>query len=153
MGVPMDSSLYSTLGKTPPQCLLVDDLLSTSAVNNNLDTSSDASLGPRGSPLPGNYNTLPNYNQQYIPQSIDYESWANPISYPIPSNASGPLSSADYVAFYIQISVPSSILPSSISTVYSKDVIEMGFNNIGRCSIIPQGLLPPDVSEEISNTQ
>ncbi|EXA29176.1 hypothetical protein FOVG_19292 [Fusarium oxysporum f. sp. pisi HDV247] len=158
MRVQITSSFYSAPGLNSPQLSLHDSLLSASTFNDNLGTSSDAIPSPRGSPFPGNYDYLPDYNQQYVPLSNNCESWASTVSCPVPFNVSIPLSSADYSAGYISTSVPSSILPSntnssSISVVFHKDVVEMEYNNVGRHSIILQGLPLPDVGEEGSSTQ
>ncbi|KAH7189826.1 hypothetical protein BFJ63_vAg16978 [Fusarium oxysporum f. sp. narcissi] len=158
MRLQITSSLYPAPDLNSPQPSLPDSLLSTSTFNDNLGTSSDAIPSPRVSPFPGNYNYLPDYNQQYVPLSDNCGSWASTVSRPVPSNVSSPLSSADYSAGCISINVPSSILPSntnspSISVVFHKDVVEMEYNNVGCHSIIPQGLPLPDISEENSSTQ
>lgn len=113
MGVSMTSSPYSTP--------VYDDSLST---------GSGAIPSPRASPFPsGDYGSLPDYGQQYVPLSNNCESWANTV--PVPSNVSSPSSSADtdgYGAGYIPTSVPTSMLPSnntstsSISAVGHKDI-------------------------------
>ncbi|KAK2685880.1 hypothetical protein QWA68_015079 [Fusarium oxysporum] len=158
MKVQITSSLSSAPGLNSPQLSLPDSLLSTSTFNDNLGTSSVAIPSLCGSPFPVNYSYLPDYNQQYVPLSSSCESWASTVSFPVPSNVSSPLSSADYSAGHISISVPSSILPfnvnsSRISVMFHKDVVEMEYNSVGRHSITPQGLSLPDVSKEASSTQ
>lgn len=115
MGVSMTSSPYSTP--------VYDD---------NLSTGSGAIPSPRTSPFPsGDYNSLPDYSQQYVPLPNNCESWANTVPCPVPSNVSSPSSSAntdDYSAGYIPTSVPASMLPSSnnsttnVNAVAHKDV-------------------------------
>ncbi|CAM1501171.1 Fc.00g103330.m01.CDS01 [Cosmosporella sp. VM-42] len=115
MGVSMTSSPYSTP--------VYDD---------NLSTGSGAIPSPRTSPFPsGDYNSLPDYGQQYVPLPNNCESWANTVPCPVPSNVSSPSSSAntdDYNAGYIPTSVPTSMLPSSnnsttnVNAVAHKDV-------------------------------
>ncbi|KAF5008978.1 hypothetical protein FDECE_4774 [Fusarium decemcellulare] len=121
MGVSMTSSPYSTP--------VYDD---------NLSSGSGAIPSPRGSPFPsGDYNSLPDYGQQYVPLPNNCESWASTVPCPVPSNVSSPSSSADdYSAGYIPTSVPTSMLPSnntsssSISAVGHKDVIKMEYDDV-----------------------
>ncbi|KAI8666724.1 hypothetical protein NCS57_00898600 [Fusarium keratoplasticum] len=121
MGVSMTSSPYSTP--------VYDD---------NLSSGSGAIPSPRGSPFPsGDYNSLPDYGQQYVPLPNNCESWANTVPCPVPSNVSSPSSSADdYSAGYIPTSVPASMLPSnntstsSINAVGHKDVIKMEYEEV-----------------------
>ncbi|EXM14114.1 hypothetical protein V3481_007352 [Fusarium oxysporum f. sp. vasinfectum] len=154
--VQITSSLSSSPGLNSPQLSLSDSLVSTSTVNNNLGTSSDAIPSPRGSPFPGNYNYFPDYNQQYVPLSNNCESCASTVSCPIPFNFWSPLSSADYSAGHISINVPSWFMlsntnSSSVSVMFHKDVVEMEYNNVGRHSIISQGLPLPDVVGKSGN--
>ncbi|KAM6524668.1 hypothetical protein FALCPG4_010276 [Fusarium falciforme] len=121
MGVSMTSSPYSTP--------VYDD---------NLSSGSGAIPSPRGSPFPsGDYSSLPDYGQQYVPLPNNCESWANTVPCPVPSNVSSPSSSADdYSAGYIPTSVPASMLPSnntstsSINAVGHKDVIKMEYEEV-----------------------
>ncbi|KAM0428140.1 hypothetical protein ACHAPT_007040 [Fusarium lateritium] len=122
MGVSMTSSPYSTP--------VYDD---------NLSSGSGAIPSPRGSPFPsGDYNSLPDYGQQYVPLPNNCESWASTVPCPVPSNVSSPSSSADdYSTGYIPTSVPASMLPSnntstsSISAVgHNKDVIKMEYEDV-----------------------
>ncbi|KAF4976832.1 hypothetical protein FZEAL_6573 [Fusarium zealandicum] len=122
MGVPMTSSPYSTP--------VYDDTIST---------GSGAIPSPRDSPFPsGDYGSLPDYGQQYVPLPNNCESWASTVPCPVPSNVSSPSSSADdYSAGYIPTSVPASMLPSnntsssSISAVgHHKDVIKMEYDDL-----------------------
>jgi len=121
MGVSMTSSPYSTP--------VYDDSLST---------GSGAIPSPRASPFPsGDYCSLPDYSQQYVPLPNNCESWANTV--PVPSNVSSPSSSAntdDYGAGYIPTSVPTSMLPSnntsssSISAVGGHKDIKMEYEDV-----------------------
>ncbi|KAH6883812.1 hypothetical protein B0T10DRAFT_579835 [Thelonectria olida] len=163
MGVPMTSSPCSAPGLTPRQLSLPDELLLTSTIyNDNLSTGSDAIPSPRESPFPGDYNSLPDYSQQYVPLSNNCESWASTVPCPVPSNVSSRSSSADdYSAGHIPISVPTSILPSnntsssSICAVCHKDVVKMEYDGVTHHGTIPQGLPLPDVrpGKEVTHTQ
>lgn len=122
MGVGMTSSPYSAPGGESPQEM---PLITLAAVSNtpalvfddNLSTGSGAIPSPRTSPFPsGDYNSLPEYNQQYVHMPNNCESWANTIPVSVPSNVSSPSSSAntdEFSAGYIPTSVPASMLPSS----------------------------------------
>ncbi|EGU72006.1 hypothetical protein FOPG_18198 [Fusarium oxysporum f. sp. conglutinans race 2 54008] len=167
MRVPTTSSPYSAPGLTPQQLSLPDELLMLTVYDGNLCAGSDAIPSPRGSPFPGDYNSLPDYNsfpdnsQQYVPLSNNCESLASTVSCPIPSSVSIPSSSADYGAGYIPISVPTSILSSnnssssSISAMCDKDVVKIVYDDVGHHGTIPQELRLPDVKhgEEFSHTQ
>ncbi|KAH6883449.1 hypothetical protein B0T10DRAFT_540109 [Thelonectria olida] len=141
MGVPMTSSPCSAPGLTPRQLSLPDELLLTSTIyNDNLSTGSDAIPSPRESPFPGDYNSLPDYSQQYVPLSNNCESWASTVPCPVPSNVSSRSSSADdYSAGHIPIS----------------DVVKMEYDGVTHHGTIPQGLPLPDVrpGKEVTHTQ
>ncbi|KAH7231395.1 uncharacterized protein BKA55DRAFT_199377 [Fusarium redolens] len=136
MRVPMTSSLYSAPRLTPQQLSLPDELLTSTVYDDNLSTGSDAIPSSRRSPFPGDYNSLPDYSQQYVLLSHNCESLASTVSCTIPSNVSSPSSSADYSASYIPISVPTSILPSnntsssSTSAICDKDVVKMEYDDV-----------------------
>ncbi|KAL5611305.1 hypothetical protein FOBRF1_007422 [Fusarium oxysporum] len=138
MGAPITSSPYSVPVLTPPQLFLPDELLLTSTVyDNNLSTGSDAIPSPCGSPFPGDYNSLVDYNQQYVPLPNNCESWASTVPCPIPSNTSSPSSSVNvYRAGYVPTSTPTLILPcnstgsSSISVMGHKDVTKLGYGGV-----------------------
>ncbi|KAJ4176434.1 hypothetical protein NW759_017042 [Fusarium solani] len=162
MGVTMTSSPYSAPGLTPRQLSLPNELLSTSTIYDNLSTGSDAIPNPRGSPFPGDSDSLPHYSQQYVPPPNNCESWASTVSCPVPSNVLSPSSSADdYNAGHISINVPTPILPSnntsssSISAVCHKGVVKMQYDDVGHHGTIPQGLPLPDArpGEEVGLPQ
>ncbi|KAH7121940.1 bZIP transcription factor [Dactylonectria estremocensis] len=106
--------------------------------DDSLSTGSGAIPSPRASPFPsGDYGSLPDYSQQYVPLPNNCESWANTV--PVPSNVSSPSSSAntdDYGAGYIPTSVPTSMLPSnntsssSISVVGGHKDIKMEYEDV-----------------------
>lgn len=106
MGVSMTSSPYSTP--------VYDD---------NLSTASGPIPSPRTSPFPtGDYNSLPDYSQQYVPLANNCETWASTVPCPVPSNVSSPSSSAntdDYSTGYIPTSVPTSLLPSTNNSTHN----------------------------------
>ncbi|KAH7132829.1 bZIP transcription factor, partial [Dactylonectria macrodidyma] len=93
--------------------------------DDSLSTGSGAIPSPRASPFPsGDYGSLPDYSQQYVPLPNNCESWANTV--PVPSNVSSPSSSAntdDYGAGYIPTSVPASMLPSNNTSTSSISVV------------------------------
>ncbi|KAK2685615.1 hypothetical protein QWA68_016263 [Fusarium oxysporum] len=154
----MTSSSYSAPGLTPQQLSLPDELLTSTVYDGNPRTDSDAIPSRRGSPFPGDYNSLPDYSQQYIPLSHNCESLASTVSCLIPSNDSTPASSADYNAGYIPISVPASILPSntsssSIGAVYDKDVIKTEYDDVCHHGTVSQDFPVPDTNEEVSHAQ
>ncbi|KAH8684171.1 hypothetical protein BGZ61DRAFT_550048 [Ilyonectria robusta] len=132
MGVSMTSSPYSTPGiySRPTAGALQTLTMVRTVYDDSLSTGSGAMPSPRASPFPsGDYGSLPDYGQQYVPLPNNCESWANTV--PVPSNVSSPSSSADtdgYGAGYIPTSVPTSMLPSnntstsSISAVGHKDI-------------------------------
>ncbi|KAF9774673.1 hypothetical protein IL306_007296 [Fusarium sp. DS 682] len=156
----MTSSSYCAPGLTPQQLSLPDELLTSTVYDGNPRTDSDAIPSPRGSPFPGDYNSLPDYSQQYIPLSHNCESLASTVSCLIPSNDSTPASSADYNAGYIPISVPASVLPSntsssSIGAVCDKDVIKTEYDNVCHHGTVSQDLPVPDTKydKEVSHAQ
>jgi hypothetical protein len=161
MRAPMTSSPYSAPDLTPPQLSLPDERLTSTVYDGNPRTGSDAIPSPRGSPFPGDYNSLPDYSQRCVPLSNNCESLASTVSFPIPSNVSAPLSSADYSAGYTQISPPTSNLPSnntsssSLGAVFDRDVVEMEYDDVGHHGTISQDLPPPDTrfDEEVSRAQ
>lgn len=153
MGVSMTSSPYSAPGTTSCQqpTAPVQPLLTTLTVyDDNLSAGSGAIPSPRGSPFPGDYNSLPDYGQQYVPLPNNCESWASTVSCPAPSNVSSPSSSADdYNSGYIPTSVPASILPSnstsasSISILGHKDIVKMEYDEMDHHGTTPRGFYPP----------
>ncbi|WZH50414.1 hypothetical protein QYS62_011658 [Fusarium acuminatum] len=112
MRVPMASSTYSAPGLTPRQLSLPDQLFPLTVYNGNLGIGNDVIPSPRGSPFPGDYNSLLDYSQQHAPLPNNCEFLASTVSCTIHSNISTP-SSAGYNAGYIPISVPTSVLPSN----------------------------------------
>lgn len=120
MGVSMNSSPYSAP--------VYDD---------NISTGSGAIPSPRGSPFPGDYNSLSDYSQQYVPLPNNCETWASTVPCSVPSTVSSPSSSADdYSGGYIPTSVPTSILTSnntsssSISVLGHKDIVKMEYEDM-----------------------
>ncbi|KAF6527592.1 hypothetical protein HZS61_007894 [Fusarium oxysporum f. sp. conglutinans] len=75
----MTSSSYSAPGLTPQQLSLPDELLTSTVYDGNPRTDSYAIPSPRGSPFPGDYTSLPDYSQQYIPLSHNCESLASTV--------------------------------------------------------------------------
>ncbi|KAH6987257.1 hypothetical protein EDB80DRAFT_881690 [Ilyonectria destructans] len=149
MGVSMTSSPYSTPGiyHRPTARALQTLTMVRTVYDDSLSTGSGAIPSPRASPFPsGDYGSLPDYGQQYVPLPNNCESWANTV--PVPSNVSSPSSSADtdgYGAGYIPTSVPTSMLPSnntstsSISAVGHKD-IKMEFEDVDHHGMKPRGV-------------
>jgi hypothetical protein len=142
MGAPT-ASLSSHETPLTARQLLFPDKLSTSAVcNGNLSTGSDAI--PSHAPFSRDYNSLHDYNQQYIPLFNNCEPLASTISCIIPSNISTPSSPGGYSAGHIQTSMPNSVLPfhntssSSIYTIYNKDIVKIEYIEVGYDSAIPQ---------------
>ncbi|KAH7235316.1 hypothetical protein BKA59DRAFT_495917 [Fusarium tricinctum] len=117
--------------------------------NSNLSTGSDAIPSP--APFSRDYNSLHDYNQQYIPLSNNCEPLVSTISCTIPSNISTPLSPGGYSAGHIQTSMPNSVLPfnntssSSIYTIYNKDVVKIEYIEVGHHGTIPQTLHQSDM--------
>ncbi|EXA29413.1 hypothetical protein FOVG_19096 [Fusarium oxysporum f. sp. pisi HDV247] len=138
MGAPITSSTYSVPVLTPPQLSLSDELLLTSTVyDHSLSTVSDAIPSPCGSPFPGDYNSLFDYSQPYVPLPNNCESWASTVPCHIPSNISSPSSSVNvYRADYVPTSTPTLILPcnntssSSISVVGHKDATKLEYGGV-----------------------
>ncbi|EXK24180.1 hypothetical protein FOMG_19082 [Fusarium oxysporum f. sp. melonis 26406] len=161
MRMSITSSSYSAPGLTLRQLSLPEELLTPSVYDGNLSTDSDAIDSPHGSPFSGDYNSLPDYSQQYVPLSNNCESLASTVSCPIPSSVSTPSSSADYSAGYIPTSAPTSVLPSndisssSLSAVCDKGVVKMKYDEVGHHGTIPQELRLPDMrhGEEASHVQ
>jgi hypothetical protein len=160
MGVSMTSSPYSTPG-TRERRQVYEHALIAAVYDDNLSSGSGAIPSPRGSPFPsGDYNSLPDYGQQYVPLPNNCESWASTVPCPVPSNVSSPSSSADdYSAGYIPTSVPASMLPSnntstsSINAVGHKDVIKMEYEEVDHHGTIPQGLPDVRLGEEANHAQ
>jgi hypothetical protein len=153
----MTSSPYSTPGINKNINARKLNIDFSTVYDDNLSTGSGAMPSPRTSPFPsGDYNSLPDYGQQYVPISNNCESWANTV--PVPSNVSSPSSSAntdDYSAGYIPTSVPTSMLPSSnnsttnVNVVAHKDV-KMEYEEVdGR----PHGLGRDGRPEEANHVQ
>ncbi|KAF4332924.1 hypothetical protein FBEOM_13271 [Fusarium beomiforme] len=111
MGAPMASLSSPELGLTPRQLSFPDKLLTSTACNGNLSTRSDAIPSPYRSPFLGDYNSLPDYSQQYNLLSSNCESLASTVSCTIPSNVSTLSSAGDCSAGYIPVSVPTSYVP------------------------------------------
>ncbi|EGU86127.1 hypothetical protein FOPG_18067 [Fusarium oxysporum f. sp. conglutinans race 2 54008] len=159
MGAPMATLSSPAPGLTPRQLLFPDKPSTSTVCNGSLSTGSDAIPSPRGEPLPGDYNCLHDYSQQYIPLSNNCESLVSTISYPILSNISTASSSGDDSAGYIPTSVPTPALSSnntsssSIWATYNTDVIKMEYIEVGHHGAIPQALRQPDMKygEEISH--
>ncbi|KAJ0130370.1 putative transporter MCH2 [Fusarium oxysporum f. sp. albedinis] len=150
MRAPMNSSSYSAPGLTPQPLSLPDEHLTSTVYGGDPKTNSDIIPSSPGSPFSSDYNFLPIYSQQYIPLSKNYVSLASAISYPIPSNISTPPSSADYSAGYIQISVPTSNLPSndtsssSLASVCGRDFAKVEYNDVGHHDTISRDLPLPN---------
>jgi hypothetical protein len=149
MGAPT-ASLSSHERPLTARQLLVPDKHSTSAVcNGNLSTGSDAILSH--ALFSRDYNSLHDYNQQYIPLSNNCEPLASTISCIIPSNISTPSLPGGYSADHIQTSMPNSVLPfhntssSSIYTIYNKDIVKIEYIEVGHDSVIPQTLYQSDM--------
>ncbi|KAH6980479.1 hypothetical protein EDB80DRAFT_825879 [Ilyonectria destructans] len=109
---------------------------STPAYFDSLSTGSGPIPSPKASPFPsGDYGSLPDYGQQYVPLPNNCTSWANTV--PVPSNVSGPSSAAntdDDGARSIPTSVPASMLPSNNTSStgavgdYRDKNIKMGYD-------------------------
>ncbi|EGU73820.1 uncharacterized protein FOBCDRAFT_139249 [Fusarium oxysporum Fo47] len=161
MKVPMTSSTYTALGLTPRQLSLPDKIFPSTVYNGNLSIGNDAIPSSHGSPFPGDYNSLLDYSQQYVPLRNDCEFLASTVSCNIHSNVSTPSSSAGYSVGYIPISVPTSVLPSnntsssSLGAACDKNVVKMEYDDVGHHATIPQELRLPDMrhGEEITHTQ
>ncbi|KAM0360997.1 hypothetical protein ACHAPZ_011455 [Fusarium culmorum] len=130
--------------------LLFPDKLSTSAIRNgNLSTGSV--VMPSYAPFSRDFNSLHDYNKEYIPLSTNCEPLASTISCIIPSNISTLSLPDGYSAGHIQTSMPNSVLPfhntssSSIYTMYNKDVVKIEYIEVGHDSAIPQTLHQSDM--------
>ncbi|KAL9567475.1 hypothetical protein ACKAV7_008425 [Fusarium commune] len=146
--VPMNSSPYSAPGLTPQPLSLPVEPLTSAVYNGNLSADNNPIPSPRGPPSPSDYDSLPDYSQQYVPLSNNCESLASTISCTILSNVSI-LSSAEYSAGYIPISLLTSVLPSnnasssSLGAVNNKDVVKMEYNEVGHHGTMPEVLRLP----------
>jgi hypothetical protein len=153
MGAPTTSLSCHEPHPTARQLLFPDKYSTTTVCNGNLSTGSNAIPSTHRAPLPGDYNSHHDYNQQYIALSNNCESLASTIScaIPIPSPISTPSSPGDYSVGNIQTSKPTSVLPFSntsstnICTVYDKEVIKVEYIEVGYLGAIPQALHQPDM--------
>ncbi|KAF7563209.1 hypothetical protein G7046_g922 [Stylonectria norvegica] len=110
---------------------------STSVYDDSLSTTSGHISSPRASPFPtSDYQSMSDFNSQYVPLTSNCETWASGVA--LPSNVSSPSSSAhadDYAAGYIPTSAPTSMVPSSNNssnnaTAVALKAVKMEFDEV-----------------------
>ncbi|WKT53747.1 hypothetical protein QSH57_004331 [Fusarium oxysporum f. sp. vasinfectum] len=138
-----------------------DKIFPSTVYNGNLIIGNDAIPSFHGSPFSGDYNSLLNYSQQYVPLYNDCEFLASTVSCNIHSNVSTPLSSVGYSVGYIPNIVPTSVLPSNNTTSSSlgaacdKNVVRMEYDDVDHHATILKEFRLPDMrhGEEVTHTQ